>query len=109
VTGALGRSEESERVKLIDRPFTPTSPSGHPLSMFVAAGIVGGIALGIGLAVAAGFLDTTLWRRDSLCALTNAPFLARIPVLPNDGFAEDEDALEQSFFDIAAKRGIAHA
>ncbi len=109
VTGALGRSEESERVKLIDSPFTPTDPSNPPLLLFVAAGIIGGIFLGIGLAVAADFLDTTVWRRDSLSNLTGVPVLTRIPVLPNEGFAEDEDALDPSFFDIAVKRGNVHA
>jgi len=105
VMSALGRSEERERVKVIDPPFTPTGPSTPSLLLFLAAGIVGGIALGIGLAVAADILDTTVWRRDSLSTLTGVPFLTRIPVLPNEGFAEDGDALDPSFFEISVKQG----
>jgi polysaccharide chain length determinant protein (PEP-CTERM system associated) len=84
ITGALGRAEESERVKLIDPPFTPKAPSTMPLIMYLIAGIAGGIFGGIGLGVVAELLDTGVWRRDSLAKLVDAPVFTRIPGLPSD-------------------------
>ena len=34
VTGALGRFEENERVKVIDKPFTPSGPVNLPLFIY---------------------------------------------------------------------------
>lgn len=81
VTGALGKSDEAERVKLIDPPFTPVVPSNLPLFVFVLAGLVSGIALGVGLATALELIDTSVRRRDVMARLTDAPVFARIPVL----------------------------
>ncbi|MCV6589947.1 MAG: Wzz/FepE/Etk N-terminal domain-containing protein [Marinobacterium sp.] len=82
VTGALGKSEESERVKLIDPPFTPAAPSNLPLPVFVVLGVIAGIALGIGLATLAELLDSSLRRRDTVSQLVDLPVLTRIPPLP---------------------------
>ncbi|PHS79032.1 MAG: capsule biosynthesis protein [Rhodospirillaceae bacterium] len=109
LTGALSRSEERERVKVIDPPFTPVGPSNPSLLVFIGAGVLGGILLGCGLAVMAELLDMTIWRRDVLGTLTGAPVLTRIPVLPNDGFAEDRDALDLSMTNINDTGVSAHA
>jgi polysaccharide chain length determinant protein (PEP-CTERM system associated) len=109
VMGALGRSEERERVKIIDPPFTPEWPTNPSLLLFFVAGVFGGLMLGIGLAVAVELLDTTLWRRDSLATLVGVPVLTRIPVLHNEGFAFDGNGLDQSFFDYGKPEGKAHA
>jgi polysaccharide chain length determinant protein (PEP-CTERM system associated) len=79
VTGSLGKNEESERVKLIDPPFEPLAPSNLPLVMFVLAGLFSGIGLGIGLAVIAELLDTSIRRQDTLSQMLNTQTLARIP------------------------------
>lgn len=81
VTGALGKSEESERVKLIDPPFTPLAPSNLPLVVFIIAGIVGGICFGLGLAFIIEMIDTSLRRKDALSHIINAPVFIRIPPL----------------------------
>ncbi len=81
VTGALGKSEESERVKLIDPPFTPLAPSNLPLIFFVAAGVIGGICFGIGLAFIIEMIDTSVRRKDTLSQIINAPVFIRIPPL----------------------------
>jgi len=94
VTGALERSEESERVKIIDPPFTPANPTNPSIIIFLVAGIIGGVSLGIGLALVAELLDTTLWRRDSLSTLVGVPVLTRLPVLPNEGFRVNSNALD---------------
>lgn len=83
VTGALGKSEESERVKLIDPPITPVAPNNLPLPLFVALGLIAGFGLGLGLATVAELLDSSLRRRDSITALTGLPVLTRIPGLPS--------------------------
>ncbi|HEY5718754.1 MAG TPA: capsule biosynthesis protein, partial [Gammaproteobacteria bacterium] len=85
VTGALGRWEENERVKLIDPPFTPSLPKNLPLLVFAVAGLFGGLLLGIGLAVVAELADTSIRRRGTLERLLDTPVLARIPPLPGSG------------------------
>ncbi|MEE8379579.1 MAG: chain-length determining protein [Gammaproteobacteria bacterium] len=79
ITGSLGRFERDKRIKVIDRPFTPTSPNNHPIYIFVIAGIFGGVLLGCGLAIILELSDTTLRRVDQLETLTGIPVLSRIP------------------------------
>lgn len=81
VTGKLGKSEESEQVKLIDPPFTPSLPSNLPVFVFTVLGVFAGIALGIGLAVVAEIIDLTIWRRRQLAQITDVPVITRIPPL----------------------------
>ncbi|MCB1775037.1 MAG: chain-length determining protein [Gammaproteobacteria bacterium] len=79
VTGSLGTFEQSKRVKVIDEPFTPTSPSNLPLLFYLVGGLFGGIALGIGLGLTAELLDGTVRRRDRVEKLLGIPVLSRIP------------------------------
>ena len=79
VTGSLGQFEQNKRVKIIDRPFTPSAPSNLPSFLFVIAGLFGGIFLGGGLATAMELADTTIRSRRTLEMLTDAPVLSRIP------------------------------
>jgi len=81
ITGSLGIFERDKRVRVIDRPFTPTAPVNPPLYWFGIAGLFSGIFLGCGLAVIFDISDTTLRRRDRLEALTGVPVLSRIPPL----------------------------
>ncbi|MCP3870932.1 MAG: chain-length determining protein [Gammaproteobacteria bacterium] len=81
VTGSLGLFEQEKRVKVIDRPFTPTAPTNLPLVLFVVAGFIGGIFLGGGLALVLELTDSTVRRRDRLEALAGVPVLSRIPPL----------------------------
>lgn len=81
VTGALGKSEESERVKLIDPPFTPLAPSNLPLAFFVVAGVIGGLFFGLALAFIIEMVDTSIRRKDALAQIINAPVFIRIPPL----------------------------
>lgn len=79
VTRSLGKNEESERVKLIDPPFEPLAPINLSIVVFVAAGLVAGVGLGLGLAVIAELLDTSIRRKDTLVEMLNVPVLARVP------------------------------
>ncbi|MGB0683901.1 MAG: GumC family protein [Magnetovibrionaceae bacterium] len=94
VTGSLGRAEEQERVKLIDPPFKPLAPSNLPLPIFIIAGLVGGLAFGCGLGLAAELLDTRIRRRDKLTELLGIPVIARIPVLADEAFLPDGTGLD---------------
>ena len=79
VTGALGRFEQPERIKIIDEAFQPLKPSNLPLFAFVLAGVVAGIALGVGLATVSELMDSSVRRRDRLEALLDVPVISRIP------------------------------
>ncbi len=85
VTGALGKSEEKERIKLIDPPFTPLAPSNLPAWVFALLGVVSGLFMGVGLAIVAEILDLTIRHRRQLENLTGAPVLIRLPQLSYDG------------------------
>jgi len=79
LTGSLGVFEQSKRVKIIDLPFTPSTPSNFPTVVFVIAGFVAGIFLGAGLAILLELFDTTVRLRHDLELLTNAPVLTSLP------------------------------
>jgi polysaccharide chain length determinant protein (PEP-CTERM system associated) len=79
LTGSLGRYESPERIKVIDSPQEPTSPVTPGRVIFVLAGLVGGIILGAGLAVAFEVLDPKLRRRDDVETASGLPVIAFIP------------------------------
>lgn len=81
ITASLGVFEQDKRVKVIDRPFTPTTPTNKPLLLFIISGLFGGLFLGCGLAVILEVSDNTLRRREQLEALTGVPVLSRIPYI----------------------------
>jgi polysaccharide chain length determinant protein (PEP-CTERM system associated) len=82
ITASLGVFEQDKRVKIIDRPFTPTYPTNKPLLLFIIAGLIGGLLLGCGLAIIFEVSDSRLRRREQLVALTGVPVLSRIPYIP---------------------------
>lgn len=82
ITASLSVFEQDKRVKIIDRPFTPHSPTNKPLLLFVISGILGGLFLGCGLAVILELSDSRLRRREQLQAITGVPVLSRIPYIP---------------------------
>ncbi|MFC6439290.1 GumC family protein [Pseudobowmanella zhangzhouensis] len=81
VTGALGRWEENERVKLIDPPSTPTVPTNLPLALFIIAGLAGGIVLGAGIALCLELLDSTIRYRRTVEQQLQLPVIARVPLI----------------------------
>lgn len=81
ITESLGIFEQDKRVKIIDRPFTPTSSSNTSLILFILSGLLGGIFLGCGLAIIQELSDNTLRRRDHLQTLTGVAVLSRIPYI----------------------------
>lgn len=95
VTGSLGRFEQAKRVKIIDRPFTPTAPNNIHFIVFFIAGIFGGLFLGCGFALLLEMCDTTVRYRNTLEDITQVPVISRIPYInENVLFTENEDFQE---------------
>lgn len=84
LTSSLGVFEQDKRIKIIDRPYSPSTPSNLPLAVFAIAGLVGGVFLGGGLAVVMELTDTTIRRINTLEAIIGAPVLTRIPLVKQD-------------------------
>ena len=81
VTGSLGTYEQEKRIKIIDLPYTPSSPSNFPLVIYILLGIIAGLALGIGLATVLEVTDSSIRRQDQLIKLTHKPVFSRLPPL----------------------------
>jgi polysaccharide chain length determinant protein (PEP-CTERM system associated) len=79
ITGALGRFEQPERIKIIDEPYQPSTPTNSPISIFLIAGIIGGIFLGGGLALFAELTNTSIRAKYQLELITSAPVITRLP------------------------------
>jgi polysaccharide chain length determinant protein (PEP-CTERM system associated) len=79
LTSSLGRFDEPERVKIIDAPQDPTGPVTPPRILFVIGGLVGGVALGVGLAAVFEVLDPRLRRVQDFEDAAALPVLAVIP------------------------------
>ena len=81
VTGALGRFEAPERVKVIDQPSTPTRPMGLPATVYAILGIVAAIGAGIGMVAVEEATNTSIRTREAAQRLGAGPVLTRIPYL----------------------------
>ncbi|MGL6260219.1 GumC family protein [Vibrio sp. WXL103] len=79
LTGSLGEFEQDKRVKIIDLPYTPSRPSNLPTIVFVIAGIFGGLALGIGIAVIFELFDSTIRNPADIRKHTSIPVIATLP------------------------------
>lgn len=79
VTADLAQQQAPERIKIIDRPFTPSAPTRPMPMLFALAGLIAGLALGAGLAALLEITDTSVRRIRDLEKLTGVPVLARLP------------------------------
>lgn len=84
VTGSLAKFEQKKRVKIIDRPFTPSAPANISFIIFFIAGIFAGIFFGCGIALMLEITDTTIRYRGTLEELTQVPVISRIPYIPDN-------------------------
>ncbi|WDE03001.1 chain-length determining protein [Thalassomonas viridans] len=84
ITGALSIFEQSKRIKVIDRPYTPTAAVNLPAIVFALAGIFGGLLTGIATAVLLELTGTGVYRREMLEHISGVPVLSRIPPLRTD-------------------------
>lgn len=83
LTSSLGVFEQEKRVKVIDRPYTPSAPSNLPPIVFLIAGIIGGLGMGAGIALMLELTDTAIRRRDEVENITGKPVLTRVPKMKN--------------------------
>ncbi|RJG42466.1 GumC family protein [Motilimonas pumila] len=83
ITASLGVFERDKRVKIIDRPYTPSQPTNPSLLVYGLAGLMGGLLLGCGLAIITELADNSLRKVEDLEVITGAPVLARIPYMPS--------------------------
>lgn len=83
LTSSLGVFEQEKRVKVIDRPYTPSAPSNLPPIVFLIAGIIGGFGMGAGIALMLELTDTAIRRRDEVEKITGKPVLTRVPKMKN--------------------------
>ncbi|WP_413701776.1 GumC family protein [Psychromonas sp. KJ10-10] len=81
ITASLGVFEQDKRIKVIDRPFTPSSPNNKPLLLFIISGVLGGLFLGCGLAIILEVSDNRVFTREHLQRITGTPVLSRIPYI----------------------------
>ncbi|WP_110962038.1 GumC family protein [Vibrio penaeicida] len=83
LTSSLGVFEQEKRVKVIDRPYTPSAPSNLSPIVFLIAGIIGGFGMGAGIALMLELTDTAIRRRDEVEKITGKPVLTRVPKMKN--------------------------
>lgn len=79
ISASLGVFEHDRRVKIIDRPFTPTTTTNKPLVLFIISGLIAGILLGCGVAIILELSDNSLRSRIQLETITGVPVISRIP------------------------------
>ncbi|WP_162046311.1 GumC family protein [Vibrio taketomensis] len=79
LTGSLGIFEQNKRVKIIDLPYTPSAPANLSTIIYVIAGLFGGLALGIGLAVLFELSNSTIRSANQLADITQSNVIATIP------------------------------
>jgi uncharacterized protein involved in exopolysaccharide biosynthesis len=86
ISANLERRQIGEQFRILDparmpaRPFTPNRPR------FYAAGILGGIALGLALAFLLEYLDRSLRSEDDIRVAIGLPVLAAIPLIHERGY-----------------------
>ncbi|GEM75404.1 GumC family protein [Vibrio sagamiensis] len=79
LTGSLGVFEENKRVKVIDEPYSPTIPSNLPSFYFALLGVIGGLFLGMGLALILEISDEAIYSRKSIEKYLGVNVLTTIP------------------------------
>lgn len=95
LTGALGRYETPERIKIIDPPTDPTGPITPGRVLFVLGSLIGGIVLGCGLATLLEFADPAVRRLDVIAEITGLPIIATLNRIEASVYVETASALSQ--------------
>jgi polysaccharide biosynthesis transport protein len=78
----IAESVVDASVAVLDSAVTPTSPSSPNLPINLAAGMVVGIMLGIGLACVREYRDQSVHSRRDVLIATGVPVLGLIPRIP---------------------------
>lgn len=81
VTGQLVKYEGPDKVKTIERAYSPTQPINTPIAISIILGIVLGIGSGIALVFVNTLLDSSLKDIKTIKALSNKPILTLLPIV----------------------------
>ena len=82
MAGRLERRWKGDQFRVLDPASLPEEPSFPKPTIFLFVGLVGGLFTGLGTALLAEFLDSTVKDADELNALLDHSVLARIPHIP---------------------------
>jgi uncharacterized protein involved in exopolysaccharide biosynthesis len=81
-------AEQGGRLSVVDPAFKPARPTGPGKTIFMMAGMVLFIGLGLALSVGFALIDDRIYRRTDLDQLGLAPVLAVIPPAPRGKHAK---------------------
>ena len=79
------RSEQPERIKIIDQPFIPSSPDNLPVIVFFLAGLIAGLGLGIGVSLIIEYSDTSIRYIEELEQISGVAVVTRLPRINKSG------------------------
>lgn len=79
VTGQLGRFEDPDKLKVIDKPSIPTQPLNWPWWLNMMIGFILGIILGLSTTALLMLLDSRIYQREQLQRISDLPTLTQIP------------------------------
>ena len=94
VTGKLVRYEGPDKVKQIERAYSPTRPINAPISLTLLIGIVLGAFGGVTFVFVAEMLDPTIKDKTVIENLTLEPVLSVLPVMPDSKVLKQEDVTQ---------------
>lgn len=97
VTGALGRFEEDERIKIIDRPFIPMTSMNPPLVVYLIAGVFGGLMLGLCAAFLLEVSNTRIVKREVVESILGVPVITRLPRFESAQEVSARTAISQTY------------
>lgn len=80
----LEKRQQGEQFRVLDPPNLPEKPTFPKRSMFAAAGLGGGLALGLGFVVLLEFLKKSIRNEKDISFYLQLPTLAAIPDLKAD-------------------------
>lgn len=81
VTGKLVRYEGPDKIKQIERAYSPTQPIGTPISITIILGLILGLLSGFGFVFIAAILDNRLQDLRSIEKLVAQPILSVLPII----------------------------
>lgn len=77
----LAEEQRGERLTLIEPPVTPDTPTSPNRPLLIIGGLLGGLAVGVALALLAEFVASPIRSVAALTRLTGVPPLAVVPTL----------------------------
>jgi len=91
----LTGAQPFNNVRFLDRALVPKAPFKPDLQQALLGALVAGLALGVAIVLVIELADTTVKSEADIAALTDAPFLGLMPVIPVDIPAKEGDRAAQ--------------